>query len=197
MKPSLCKICGGDYIKRSMGHKVCSPDCAKAIALAVRNKAERKVAAAERVKDRATRERLKTRQQWLKEAETVVNRYVRLRDQYAGLDCISCDRTTYWEGQWHASHFKAVGANSALRYNLWNIHRSCSVCNNHLSGNIAAYSKRLPAKIGQERFDWLETQNQSVKYEIDYLKRLKAVFAKKCRRMEKRIESQQGESACS
>lgn len=189
LKPSRCKICRGEYIKRSMGHKVCGPRCAEALALEVRNKSERKAAAAERVKDRATREKLKTRQQWLKEAETVVNRYVRLRDQWEHLGCISCDRGPNWQGQWHASHYKAVGANSALRYNLWNIHRSCSICNNHLSGNIAAYTKRLPAKIGQERFDWLETQNQSVKYEIDYLKRLKAVFAKKCRRMEKRITS--------
>ena len=113
-----------------------------------------------------------------------MNRYVRLRD--AGAGCISCHLPATWGGQWHASHFRSVGAASAVRFNLWNIHKACSPCNAHKGGNIHEYRPRLIAKIGAEKVDWLMCQNGRADYPVEYLKRLKAVFAKKARRLEKR-----------
>jgi hypothetical protein len=159
-----------------MGQKVCGYRCAAKVP-----KIERK---AEKAKDRATRERLKTRSQWAKEAEREVNRYVRFRDHNLG--CISCSKPASWQGQWHASHFRSVGAASALRFNLWNIHKSCSECNKWKSGNLSEYEPRLRELIGDQRVDWLRTQNQLVTYSIDYLKRLKSVFAKKAMRINER-----------
>ena len=80
------------------------------------------------------KEKLKSRAEYAKEAQAVINRYVRLRDAHLG--CISCDKPASWGGQWHCSHFRSVGAAAHLRFNLWNMNKSCSQCNAHLSGNI-------------------------------------------------------------
>ena len=131
--------------------------------------------------DKAKREKLKPRSQWLKEAQQSINAYVRKRDEH--LSCVSCDRPAIWEGQWHASHFRSVGAASAVRFNLWNIHKSCSVCNNWKSGNLSEYEPRLRQKIGNDKVDWLRTQTQPRTYSIEYLARIKKIFAKKLKRL--------------
>ena len=154
---------------------------AKAKAAALAAKEERKA-------DRAKRDAIKTRQEWLAECQAIINRIVRLRD--IDEPCISCDRPASWDGQWHASHLRSVGSASAVRFNLWNIHKACSICNNHLSGNIAKYLPRVRRKIGDERVDWLYTQNQVTKYEIGYLRRFKSVMGKRLKRMERRYAVQ-------
>lgn len=126
---------------------------------------------------------MKTRPEWLAECQAIANKYARIRDAKDG--CISCDKPASWGGQWHGSHFRSVGAASAVRLNLWNIHKACSVCNHHLSGNVAAYRPRLVEKIGAVRVEWLEAQNQLVRYDVDYLKKYKRVMGKRLRRMEK------------
>lgn len=148
-------------------------------------RAATKAKAAERKADRVKKEALKSRKQWLDECQAVVNKYVRLRDR--DLPCCSCDRPASWNGQWHASHLRSVGAASSVRFNLWNIHKGCSICNNHLSGNIGDYLPRIRARIGDDKVDWLYTQNQLRTYDIPYLGRLKAVMSKRVRRLEKRL----------
>lgn len=182
-KTKLCKACREPFMAYKSTRMVCSPDCAAAFAKAKREKAERAA-------DREKRAKLKTRSDWLKEAQAQVNRYVRLRD--AHLPCASCDRPASWGGQWHASHFRSVGAASAVRYSLWNIHKACSICNNHKSGNLSEYEPRLRARIGDAKVDWLRTQNQRTDYSIDYLRRLKAIFSKKANRLAKRAEGDDG-----
>jgi hypothetical protein len=149
-------------------------------------KARKALADIERKDIKVRKEKLKSRADHAKEAQAVINRYVRLRDAHLG--CISCDKPASWGGQWHCSHFRSVGAAPHIRYNLWNMHRSCSVCNNHLSGNIAGYRPKLIEKIGQQKVDWLESNHSIARHDIPYLKRIKAVFAKKCRRLEGRIQ---------
>lgn len=125
---------------------------------------------AARAKHRADKERIKPKSKWLSELQALVNQYVRLRDANDG--CISCDKSRDWSGQWHASHYYSRGHSSALRFNLWNLHKSCSVCNNHLSGNIGEYTPKLIDKIGQERFDYLVAHKADVaSYDIEWIKR--------------------------
>ncbi|MEO6675797.1 MAG: recombination protein NinG [Pseudomonas sp.] len=132
------------------------------------------------------KEKLKSRAERLREAQAVFNRYVRLRD--TALGCVSCSKPAAWSGQWHASHFRSVGAAGHLRFNLFNVHKSCSTCNNHLSGNILGYRPELARRIGEQRVEWLECNQDLVRHEVGYLKRLKAIFTKKCKRMEARIQ---------
>jgi Bacteriophage Lambda NinG protein len=177
MQDAICEVCKKPFKAWNSIVRVCGYRCAAKLP-----KQERK---AERAKDRATRERLKTRAQWLAEAQATVNRYVRLRDYRLG--CVSCDKPPSWPGQWHASHFRSVGAASAVRFSLWNIHKSCSVCNNWRSGNLSEYEPRLRARIGDDKVDWLRAQNQRVTYSVEYLRRLKSVFARKARRAASRV----------
>lgn len=187
-RPKKCRVatCRASFVPARIGQAVCSPACAMIDAPRHEPKARKALADIERRDIKVRKEKLKIRADHAKEAQAVINRYVRLRDAHLG--CISCDKPANWGGQWHCSHFRSVGAAAHLRFNLWNMNKSCSQCNAHLSGNIMGYRPRLVAKIGQEKVDWLECNQDLVRHEIPYLKRLKAVFAKKCRRLEARIQ---------
>lgn len=179
-----CKACRQPFTPARPLQCACSPECAYKLVKKANEKKASEAKKVERKRDAETRVRLKSRQKWLKEAEAVVNKYVRLRD--ANQPCISCDRPASWSGQWHASHFRSVGAASAVRFNLWNIHKACSICNNHKSGNLSEYEPRLRLKIGDEKVDWLRAQNQVANYSIEYLSRLKQVMNRKVKRYESR-----------
>ena len=183
-----CAHCRKKLEPRQLIHPECIDGYAEAqAAKALREEAKKARAAAkvERAETKRRKEAAKSRSDWLADCQAIINRYVRLRDR--DLPCCSCDRPASWGGQWHASHFRSVGAASGLRFHLWNIHKGCSICNNHLSGNIAGYRPRLIERIGLERFHWLESQNHLVRYDVEYLKRLKAVIGKKLKRMEKSL----------
>lgn len=177
VKTRKCKECRSEFQPSRIGQKVCSPACAQRLAEKHREKVTRK-------ETRSKLLALKPLSHFEKIAERAVNRYVRLRDRNEG--CCSCDKTATWGGQWHASHLKSVGANSALRFNLWNINKSCSICNNHRSGNIAEYRKWYSERFGQDRLDWLDNQPKTKRYTREYLIRLAKVFNKRCRMIEKR-----------
>lgn len=184
MKKKKCKVCRNKFEPTKPMQTVCGIECALSLASLKKAKRERAKVIQDRKETKEKLEKLKTRAQWAAEAQKEVNRYVRLRD--ASLGCVSCDKGPSWPGQWHGSHFRSVGAASAVRFNLWNIHKSCSVCNNWKSGNLSEYEPRLREKIGNEKVDWLRSQNQRVTYSIEYLRRLKDVMRKKANRLEKR-----------
>ena len=187
-KPKKCRVasCGASFVPQRLGQAVCSPACALKDAPRNEQKAKKAIAQRDRREIKVRKEKLKSRADHAKDAQAVINRYVRLRDAHLG--CISCDKPASWGGQWHCSHFRSVGAAAHLRFNLWNMNKSCSQCNAHLSGNIMVYRPRLVEKIGAEKVEWLERNQDLVRHEIPYLKRLKAVFTKKVRRLEKRYE---------
>ena len=180
-----CKVCRAEFTPRLPMAVVCSMDCAKSLAISVRGKLENQQAIRERKADKVRREKLKSRADHAREAQAAVNKYIRIRDAESG--CVSCDRPAAWDGQWHASHFRSVGAASQLRFNLWNIHKSCSICNNWKSGNIIEYEPRLIEKIGADKVKWLREQNQPAGHSIEYMQRVKAIFTKKARRALKRL----------
>jgi hypothetical protein len=185
MKRCKNKDCRAEFTPARPLQSACSIACAISLTNASKERARSEKARKERIEHRQAKERIKPRSKWLKEAEAVVNRYVRLRDAHLG--CVSCDRPASWSGQWHASHLRSVGASSATRFHLWNIHKSCSICNTHLSANLSEYLPRLRARIGDAKVDWLYQQNQPVTYSIEYVARLKKIFAKRCRMLEKRL----------
>ena len=104
-----------------------------------------------------------------KKATTAFNAFIRKRDEK--LPCISCG----YEGsgrQWHAGHYKPAGGYSYLRYDEANVHKQCSICNNHLSGNLVPYRENLILKIGQAEVDRLELPNQIKRWEIIELREI-------------------------
>lgn len=167
-----CKACGTRYEPTRPLQTACSLPCAIIQATQARLKKEQKA-------DKAKRESLKPRSQWMKEAQASFNRYIRARD--AGQPCISCGR--YHNGQIHAGHYLSTGARPELRFDERNVHSQCAPCNNHLSGNITLYRIGLIAKIGLAAVEELEGPHEPKKYSIDDLRIIKATYAYKTKKL--------------
>lgn len=190
--PTRCKHCREKFSVEDLAlHRRIHPACIPAFADAQEAKAQRKAekqarmaAKVERALDRKKKEKLKPTSKWEAECRAIVQAIARIRDKDDG--CISCHMPANYGGAWHGSHFRSHGAASAVQFHLWNIHKACAQCNLFKSGNIAEYRPRLVEKIGQEKVDWLMSQNQIVRHPVDYYIRFKAVMGKRLRRLEKK-----------
>jgi predicted nucleic acid-binding Zn ribbon protein len=185
VKQKKCKVCATLYTPRSTTQQVCSPKCAQIHAERTRKRLDALKLKTDRKILAEKKQSLKTRQQWFNECKTLAQKYARLRDYKDG--CISCNKHANWGGQWHGSHFRPAGNYKAISLNLWNIHKACSECNNHKSGNLIEYQEKLIQKIGQDKVNWLKKQNQPHRFTVEYLQTYKKVMAKMCRRLEKRL----------
>ena len=94
MKEKTCKVCRVKFIPLKPLQAVCGLRCAQSYAWRVKTKTEVAQAKAERKEIRAKRESIKTRAQWMREAQQAVNAYVRIRDDKE--PCISCGRLSRW-----------------------------------------------------------------------------------------------------
>lgn len=184
-----CPICRSQFKRLSMTQKVCreNPACAEQYgrekARRLAEKAKRAEAKRDRLETRERKERLRSAKDWADLAQKAINKYVRVRDQKRGYPCISCGKPLRDDEITHASHYKSRGANSALRFHLWNIHRSCVKCNHFECGNIDGYLPALIERIGIEKVEFLKNHPRSRSYDIDYLKRLNSIFNKKSKRI--------------
>lgn len=115
----------------------------------------------------------------LKKTQAIFNRYIRLRD-INGV-CISCGRAH--SGQYHAGHYRSVGANPELRFSEYNCHKQCAPCNNHLSGNIVDYRLGLISKIGLDKVEWLEGPHEPKRYTIEELKEIQELYKRKIKEL--------------
>jgi len=85
----------------------------------------------------------KSTQKRIGELQTEINTIARLIDIDKG--CISCNHGwgSEWTRQAHGGHRLSVGDQPALRFNLFNIYKQCSICNNHKSSNPREYDRGL------------------------------------------------------
>ena len=169
MRLKKCKGCGEKFAPSRPLQSVCNPSCALVRA---RKKTLDDAAKRQRAKTKAARESLKTRSDHLKEAQTEFNKYIRLRDK--DLPCVSCGR--HHEGQYHAGHYRSVGAAPHLRFNEDNVWKQCSVCNNHLSGNQIEYRISLTDRIGLNKVEAIEHSNDPAKLSIEEIKAIKLKY---------------------
>lgn len=164
----------------------CSPECASSLALErllpKKRREERRKA---RTETRQQREALKTKPQLTREAQRAWNRYIRARD--AGRSCASCGATpsNKFGGTMDCSHYRSVGAAPHLRFNVFNAAAACVRCNRELSGNVVALRAGLIERFGIDRVEALELDNQVRNFDKDYLRRIKAIFTRKARLLEK------------
>ena len=154
----------------------CTFDCMAAYGITKAQESKKKAA---RKKLRADRERIKTKAEHAKEAQAAFNAWVRERDK--DLPCISCQR--YHQGQYHAGHYRTVGACPELRFEPLNNNKQCAPCNNHLSGNIVEYRINLLKKIGAEKLEWLEGSHEPKRYTINDFKEIKSTYRKKLKKL--------------
>lgn len=186
-RPKKCKApsCGIKFQPERQMQETCCIKCAIELTNLKRTKKAAKDAADVSKKERAAkREASKKKAEFydndrshqLKLTQSAFNAWVRFRD--GGKPCVSCDKPDSGTHQRHASHFRSVGACAELRFNSLNVHTSCSVCNNHLSGNIAGYRPRLIDKIGIDLVEWLEGPHEPKKYTCDQLREIRAYYAR-------------------
>lgn len=171
-----CKSCRKIFIPTRPMQTTCSFECAleyskrPKVKKAYQNEAKKELM-----------EKYPDKSKELKLTQQVVNKYIRLRDSNEET-CISCRYKFSKETrQIHASHFRPMGNNQQLRFYTLNIWASCSICNNHKSGNLVPYRKRLIQKLGLEKVQEIEANHQTKKYSVEYLQRMREVFNKKIR----------------
>lgn len=182
-KVAKCKVCRTEFIRYQSTKQVCSVPCAMEFAKQ-RAEKKRQIEAKEfREETKRLKERLKTKADWLREAQQAFNAYIRIRDK--GQPCISCQR--HHKGQYHAGHYRTTKAAPQLRFNTFNVFKQCQPCNAHLSGNITEYRINLVKKIGAKKVDFIESNNESRPYSIEYAKRVKKIFRAKSRLYERKF----------
>lgn len=169
----------------------CSPEHGAIIAKQRVEKARAKAAKVDRASTRAALEKLKTRSDWLREAQTVVNRYVRLKALSRGESCYTCGATPdrKFGGTYDASHFRSVGSAPHLRFWIPQIRLACVVCNRHKGGAILQFRQALVREHGEAWVHDLESRQEVAKFTVDYLQRLKKVFNKRNIRLAKKLHS--------
>jgi hypothetical protein len=177
---SRCKQCRKPASSRFGLHTFCDTECAYQFAITAKEKLAAKKQKEFNAETRRRKVALKSRSDWLKEAQTVFNKYIRLRD--AELPCVSCGR--FHEGQWHAGHYLSVGAHPELRFNELQVWKQCMPCNSHLSGNQVNYRIELIKRIGLDKVEWLESKHESLKLTIDEIKILIAEYKSKIKQLE-------------
>lgn len=174
-KPKTCKnpACKTKFVPQRLGQAVCNYACGLAIKDVNQEKARKALVDVGRKELRDAKEKIKTRAEHMKDAQTAFNAWVRARD--AGLPCISCGTTS--DIQYAAGHFRSAGGHPELRFEPLNVHLQCNRnCNMAKSGNLGPYRIELIKRIGQEKVDWLEGPHEPKRYTIDDLKAIKAHY---------------------
>lgn len=167
MKEKKCRYCKEKFIPFNS----LQPFCFKNECITKHNKTT-----LEKKKAKAKKEfRENDKSTLLKLAQTVVNKYIRLRD--LNKPCISCGHLG--DRQIHAGHYRPMGNNQQLRFYTLNIFAQCSICNNYKSGNLAEYRLNLIKKIGLAKVEEIEANQERGNYSVEYLQKLIKVFRKK------------------
>lgn len=186
-KPKKCAVrtCRAPFVPSQTFQTWCSPECGLVIARAKQDKERKALAQVERREIKAAKERIKSRGDYLREAQTAFNAWVRERD--AQLPCVSCGR--HHQGQWHAGHYRTVAGSPELRFEPLNVWKQCAPCNNHKSGDIVNYRIELVRRIGADAVEWLEGPHEPKRYTIDELKQITAHYRALLRDLKKQQDA--------
>lgn len=174
-KPKLrhCKVCRESFEKQRMGQVACSPKCALELAAQQR---EKRAKADYKVR----KEAIKTRSDWMKEAQHAFNAFIRARD--AGKPCICCGQPLDSDrvgGGFDCGHYRSVGSAPHLRFDERNAHGQTKQCNRYGAGRAVDYRIGLIPRIGLEAVEALEADQTTRKWTVDELKAIKATFKQK------------------
>jgi hypothetical protein len=166
-----CKNCKEKFEPIRFNHKYCLKDeCIKAFVEEVKTNQWKTT-------KKRMKEDLKTLQDWLKEAQTIFNKYIRLRDM--GLVCISCQQPPKKK---NAGHYFSSGGHSNVRFDEDNVHLQCEHCNTFLSGNLLNYQIGIQKRIGaQKLLELQERAHVTKKWRVDELKEIIQTYKTKIR----------------
>lgn len=134
----------------------------------------------ERKADRERKEAIKTRSDWIKEAQIAFNAYVRARDAYRL--CICCDTPLTRDavgGGYDCGHYRSVGSAPHLRFDERNAHGQTKKCNRYGAGRAVDYRRGLIYRLGLDVVEALEADQTPRKWSIEELKAIKATYKQK------------------
>ena len=187
-KPKFCKVCGKEFVPLRSTAVACSYPCAKAWVDARNQKLKEQKAKQEaKIERKLTKERkekLKTRNDWIKETQVAFNSYIRERDK--DQPCICCGKPlgeSQNGGGYDAGHYRSTGSAPHLRFHEDNCHAQRKHCNNWKAGNAVNYRLGLINRIGLKRVEQLEADNEPRKWAIDELKELKQKYKDKLKEL--------------
>lgn len=175
-----------DSIYQTSLKAFCSNDCLISYVRSPKAVKAREKALQSDLKQRKAK--LKTKGDWVKEAQTAFNAYIRARD--SGKSCISCSAHLNPDGiggGFDAGHYRSVGSSPHLRFRTDNCFGQCKKCNRYLSGNVANMRIGIAWRYGQQRLDIVEQDNESKHYTITDLQRIIQIFKKKRKKIEKKL----------
>jgi hypothetical protein len=173
-----CKNCKEKFDAKHFNQKFCfKPMCVnKWVELA---KAQNWKATKKKLK-----EKVKTRTDYLKEAQRVFNAYIRKRDFQKYGTCISCGKTLK-PGNIDAGHYFSAGGHSNTRFDLDNTHAQCSrPCNKDKSGDLINYQIGIVQRIGNKRvLDLYARAYAEKQWSIEELKEIIATYKQKIKEL--------------
>ena len=182
LKLKTCKACKSQFTPIRQFQVVCNTyTCAIAYANIARERQNKKDVSEYQKEKKERLQALKTKSDWLKEAQVVYNAFVRLRD--AGLNCISCDKPML--KKINCGHYRTVKAAPHLRFDERNTFSQCEACNTHLSGNIVNYRINMIKRVGIEQVEAVESDNVPKHYTIDDIKDIKLFYKAKIKEITK------------
>jgi hypothetical protein len=173
-----CLHCKLKFEPRNSNQTVCGGPCAAKHAMKQSEKIRKE-------KNKELAEKLKTKSEHLKDLQAVFNLFIRLRD--SNFPCISCGTTK--NVNYHAGHYKSVGAYPSLRFNEDNVHKQCGMnCNNEKGGNYHEYRKGLILKIGIERVEALESMGgEPLKLSIPEIIEMKIMYKNRIKTLKSNV----------
>jgi hypothetical protein len=186
-KSKKCRVCKTPYQPRSPLQVVCSPPCSIEHLKRHKEKERKEAAKKERAEIRARKEKIKTRSDYMREAQIAFNSYIRARDQLR--PCICCGKPL-GEGEvggaFDCGHYRSVGSAPHLRFDERNAHGQRKQCNRWGAGRAVDYRIGLIRRLGLEAVEALEADNSSPKWTIADLKAIRDLYRLKLRELGKR-----------
>ena len=172
-----CKQCHDKFISKYFLQKYCMvhDECIKAFSNWVSEQNKKKIDKAMKQEKQVEDKKWKGikivvhTKKYKNQLQMEVNKLARMIDLKFGYNtCIDCGKP--FGSQQDGGHFKSVGANNSLRYNLDDIHSQKSDCNRNGmgSGRILDYYRGLIKRYGQEYADYVDSGLQ-LKYKSTYL----------------------------
>lgn len=185
-RAKTCKICRIKFVPSRPMQVVCSPQCASAYAWREKTKAEVVAAREDRKTVRLRKDAIKTRREWIMEAQVAFNAYIRERDR--NKSCICCGEPLAGVqgstgGLFDCGHYRSVGSAPHLRFDERNAHGQRKQCNRYGAGRAVDYRLGLIQRIGMEEVESVESDNESRKWSVDELKAIIATYKQKLKEL--------------
>jgi hypothetical protein len=180
-----CTICQAEYIPKYKSQTTClDPVCKK------EQKRQQAKAREERRAILARKEKLKTRSDYMKEAQRAFNAFIRERDKHEV--CICCGLPLNSNGQaptigggYDCGHYRSVGSAPHLRFDERNAHAQRKQCNRWGSGRAVDYRIGLIRRIGLAEVEALESDQTVKKYTAEDLNAIRDAYKMKLKALKR------------